>query len=1420
MVKPEDQSRNRSPPISFPSLMSQCSSGATTPVISSSSSGAPVGMLSAALLGASSSSQPSGNLNFNLSGHPPTPPRTPKTPSSISHPDLSSLLPNSQHRFLHEAKLSQGHALNANSPGFASSLIANLSTLQEHALSQSQAGQIMSAAQNRPSMLFPGVVPTGLPMALQSHLRGANVIPSHMLGAPRVGMIPGVSKSPTDYTRYFKRFGSSLECGSLYCKDMSYREHFHCTVPMCKGKVFAKKEEMIRHSKWHQKMEEALKYGFRRVTPMDDCSDKFPNCQHNKKQTHYHCIHTDSCDKVYISTSDVQMHFNYHRKDNAIQREGFLRFRGVEDCGTSYCTFRSQKTTHFHCNRTGCNFTFKNKADMEKHKNYHMKDEQLNKDGFKKFMKQEPCGFTGCRFSGTVNHIHCIRSNCDYVLHSSGQLYSHKRKHERKDNELAYQKYKKAQSMSLADHLSSLGGGEPSLIPDRPPSNDNASLTSDTSSSTPPLAKHHMAFDLSSDIKHLQSMNALNNVASMASPFGYRPNPLHNSIFMSEVGRDKVSLKVYCSFRPLAGPQAEADCNQIVFIVPHTSRLVAFRHTTPAVSDDIWRNYMLHFDSGEGCGFQGCELEDVEHFHCKDDGCETVFKKHDGVQEHGKNHFLQDQVTDMFFKKSDPEEPELSECQELCPHKNGRLHYHCKWENCSEIIFGGDVAFKRLDHYKLHEYTKKWNMSGREPVTMTMSTSIDAMFKRKRGRPPKNRVVEVWNDHVHQSGFDGSNLGDFASSPQAVFTSFKLPKPGAGQGGMEMSHLHPFGLGNFPGNVKANAVMNAPLGGLPAMASQIAHAQQFKSVETSKASEMRPGKTPSPQRSHSSSPLAFDAKSYAGHAEDLTSDDADKNAEMTTPKSQGLIKARGTYYPLTAFPTNMPQGSVMRKDDASSPNNNAGSSSSDEVSPTVSLKSKLGMNFVVSYARQGDSEEALAKLLQARHALAHDEQKPNVQKHVSLETHAVYGPEPEKDSCGRPFCKLKRKAHYHCNICNQGFTEQERLENHLKRHTLEGNEFPSQHHASPSPDIGAILREELAANDSTCESGKKSSPSPIAFGHPNANNQRQPDNGGNSTRASQDDHNDNSLGHEEEHNRTSSSPPASGAHSPGPMKSDMDSIKSSPSPLPSFLGGLPPSFASLLGPSLGNIPTSRSAQTGLLLPPCLPHFFPQGMMLPGMPNLFQQAPRIPSPTFDPSKHPLTRMPEASCLKRSSPLTRILEGLEDSEQSKKMRLSPSMRMMKDEPVPEGYMRFRFNEDCGFTSCNYREHQTHFHCMRKDCNYRFCDKTRFVQHTARHERLDTLSVSLPGEAQKSSSHFHCLKCDYHCTDTNKVVAHRRQHQKLDSIMAAGFEKYTPTQYCPIAGCSHNSKQTHYHCSKCQYAVLGLSQMEAHKFRHMNE
>jgi len=69
---------------------------------------------------------------------------------------------------------------------------------------------------------------------------------------------------------------------------------------------------------------------------------------------------------VYISTSDVQMHANYHRKDSAIIQEGFQRYRATEECGAAYCAFFGQRTTHFHCIRSGCKVTFKNKADMGK----------------------------------------------------------------------------------------------------------------------------------------------------------------------------------------------------------------------------------------------------------------------------------------------------------------------------------------------------------------------------------------------------------------------------------------------------------------------------------------------------------------------------------------------------------------------------------------------------------------------------------------------------------------------------------------------------------------------------------------------------------------------------------------------------------------------------------------------------------------------------------------------------------------------------------------------------------------------------------------------------------------------------------------------------------------------------------------------
>lgn len=177
---------------------------------------------------------------------------------------------------------------------------------------------------------------------------------------------------------------------------------------------------------------------------------------------------------------------------------------------------------------------------------------------------------------------------------------------------------------------------------------------------------------------------------------------------------------------------------------------------------------------------------------------------------------------------------------------------------------------------------------------------------------------------------------------------------------------------------------------------------------------------------------------------------------------------------------------------------------------------------------------------------------------------------------------------------------------------------------------------------------------------------------------------------------------------------------------------------------------------------------------------------------------------------------------------------AFKVFKDEPIPQGYLKFRFNEDCNFVNCGYSNLQSHFHCCRADCYYSFCDKTRFVQHTARHERLDKLmgddfkqyranmqcgydhcvyknnlgsyirisiyTILFPSSdgrcsqfnsisfrfagANNKSSHFHCLKCDFICSDTNKVVAHRRQHSKMEYIRTVGFRKVANNERCMIS------------------------------------
>ncbi|XP_076293620.1 zinc finger protein castor homolog 1 isoform X2 [Lasioglossum baleicum] len=1194
-----------------------------------------------------------------------------------------------------------------------------------------------------------------------------------------------VSQPIIDYSRYVRRYTSGQECGSSYCKELGCREHFHCLD--CSGRVFVKKEEMIRHFKWHKKRDESLQHGFMRYSPTDDCSERHPGraCPHNRKQTHYHCIH-ENCDKVYISTSDVQMHANYHRKDSAIIQEGFQRFRATESCATEHCTFVGQRTTHFHCRRPGCTFTFKNKADMDKHKSYHIKDEQLSRDGFKKFMKSESCPFEQCRFSRVCNHIHCIRSHCSYVLHSLSQLYSHKRKHERQESELAYRKYKQ---------IGSVGGS-------RPPG------------SWPPD-------DLSGQSMSL-SINGESSNEDRGSPSYYSLDDSFQS--GSDLAMDLTAPTTTVS----------ASGSSTMTIEQHQQQPSQLTATELA--------YLLPANAECPCHLGR------DHHHCGLDRCGAALRDPREVREHLREHETQERITDAFFEEGG--------CDDGCPYADKEKHYHCNWENCREVILSTDKPFRRLQHYKIHEYSRQLNLSCSShslssDVTLTHLTNIDAMFRRKRGRPPKNRVIEIWS-----GGDPATHTHD---SPQAIFTSFKLPKPQT-----PSLTANPL-MEDREGSISPSNSLGEPEGfstynpdGCPDPACVLRstrhhHCSQARChFSTDRPDQLLMHSKDFHDNVDIPSGFAFFDKMVDCRLPGCHSNRVNRHFHCTRPNC-GYSFVRYSTMALHEK-QHAGQNEAVKLEPLAHDGHHQIQHVLQETKPRIQVKNPaeliekpeecLNTTDLENRSMMDDKEPEIPSPDASKTT-----ESPVLPSTSSSSPHTLYSLE---QNCGRPFCKLKRKNHYHCNACNQAMSELDKLVAHIAKHST-GAILSQQQHDLPNQMPNQLQHEYLAQlshdfkkhdfmaqnaqmaqniqnfqtqmqrqmQQTLGQMNQQPQPKEVKMeptrcgadvGVQNVPNvKREP------SEINRDEGNNSVMVANENGQLSQPSLPPAVQQSPVPTSFDLEGYHF---PTPS-------QFSAVM---------SAMNQQIVLMNQALPPFLQHGGMYTSAPE-FMFAARLPPTNFLPptrDENPLASLAANLNLKRSlSPLD------SNSPEAKKQRLHHSMRMLKDEPVPEGYVRFRFNEDCRYTHCGYREHQTHFHCMRQDCGYSFCDKTRFVQHTARHERLDTLMggdfqqyranvpcgreqcayTSSLGSMQNKASHFHCLKCDFVCTDTNKVVAHRRQHAKLDSIAAAGFQKFTPSQPCGGVQCQHSGKQTHYHCLQCQYAVLGLAQMSAHKYRHID-
>lgn len=323
-----------------------------------------------------------------------------------------------------------------------------------------------------------------------------------------------------------------------------------------------------------------------------------------------------------------------------------------------------------------------------------MKDEQLLKDGFKKFLKTEPCGVDGCRFTMICNHIHCIRSGCTYVLHSSGQLLSHKRKHERVDAEMAYRRFKMGQTAkdltpAELSALQSFHGLD--LAPKQ---------------ETPqPVSQFPVA-----DQATTEKFNKLLNNASMENLSALLSHTFDNEDNVSEEILEEVHDQMK-STKNLSDSFENGDEHQL-------------SETKSETIEDLIPKCLTHNISNMNDDNKSPTVEDVEKLITQyfTDFC--------------TKQYSHDQPLDLNMKSSSKHLLECFMSQE-------EAHLHCLITGCEAVVPRNlkDI----LEHLRMHELNRTTDGIIQNSNLMQI-TSIDGFFNRKRGRPPKNRVVEVYNN--------------------------------------------------------------------------------------------------------------------------------------------------------------------------------------------------------------------------------------------------------------------------------------------------------------------------------------------------------------------------------------------------------------------------------------------------------------------------------------------------------------------------------------------------------------------------------------------------------------------------------------------------------------------------------------------------
>ena len=460
-----------------------------------------------------------------------------------------------------------------------------------------------------------------------------------------------------------------------------------------------------------------------------------------------------------------------------------------------------------------------------------------------------------------------------------------------------------------------------------------------------------------------------------------------------------------------------------------------------------------------------------------------------------------------------------------------------------------------------------------------------------------------------------------------------------------------------------------------------------------------------------------------------------------------------------------------------------------------------------------------------------------VKMHYSIDT-----------NCGRPFCKLKKKDHYHCFDCNQAFCDPIRLKSHAVKHGLildksnniSGRFLPRMSATTAPQTVAAAIPTTIQPHNPP-SANHPSAPLPAVTTTDQTSDESEIDN--------DDDDHANSLNLnpmeftnmlKKSQNIDVDTQVATARELIAAQMNMLSKQAVQPNVPQSSLIGIPP--ISLPGVQQSSLPgVSHSAgQHGVMGDNSSNDDEERCLEIDEnatSEDLVDDSLLDHVPDWEPPKHPgrkRTISNEANSVVDGAVQAKKPRGNSGGAANGKQSTgTKSRRQVVPTEIPDGFEKYCSNEECSVDKCTYRLTITHYHCSRSDCIFGTADRNRLVQHIERHRRTDEilgnefrqfrLSQDCTGPACEHSgrgTHYHCMKCSFICLELSKVQAHRKHHQKQEAISAQGFLKVMASETCSFQAsdsCSYSGRQTHYHClqddGNCKFIAHGQQAIVGH-------